>query len=421
MIYQEVAIATALLASGDDHLIVEKDGKLFSRNIQSENDEPIVTPVDNAHWLEMARVKWGLLRVLDGQGKPEPNIGEEFPYLVGKVINKEPVYVVKSLTANYDSLLGFSETLNANPEGCNQFLTPYSSLVALFNEFCPTGKKGGVDPTCSPNGKKKGVPGSQMDERTKKQLRDVGMTGTFPPADVPLSAIKVADLSQSKEQLKYVPLLKWKQTTKSGRTSPQNRYTQAFHDRNAAEKFSRVTELEPLLPKAKEHLKKIMTDTNRSTREREGAAIASVIAETGLRPTDSKESLKYGRYGVGSIQARHVKIKGNTIELNFLGKEGVRNKAVVTDPVNVKFIKDSIAGKGPKDFVFSEGNSNDAIKQLKTAMGRDDVLLKDLRTIKATQAGLEIVKKFKGPPPPFTGNEKKDAKVLAKAILEMSG
>jgi DNA topoisomerase IB len=91
----------------------------------------------------------------------------------------------------------------------------------------------------------------------------------------------------------------------------------------------------------------------------------------------------------------------------------------------VRFLQSAVQGKQPGDFVFSQANSNHAIQTLKESSqavgGPADILLKDLRTLKATKTAESVAGGFQGPPPPFTGNEKKDTKLLASAILAMSG
>jgi DNA topoisomerase IB len=110
--------------------------------------------------------------------------------------------------------------------------------------------------------------------------------------------------------------------------------------------------------------------------------------------------------------------------LDFIGKEGVRNRSVVRDPANVQFIKGALQGKGPKDFIFEKANSDDAggvLKELSAAAGGpDDIKVKDLRTLKAHQIARQAVASFKGPPPPLTGNKKKDVKLIQSAILSMA-
>jgi len=271
----------------------------------------------------------------------------------------------------------------------------------------------------------KAAPGSQMDDATKAKLMEFGMKGSFPPADVPLSEIEFADLSRGADSLKFEALMWWTQKgTDSGRLSSQYRYTKAFHDRNAAEKHERVKAIEPYIGKIAGTLNAQMGDVSLPQRQREAAAIASVIRETGLRPTDSNESIKHGHFGISSLQARHLKLVGNKVHLDFIGKEGVHNKSIVRDPANVAFLKAAMGGKSGKAFIFEKATGNDAGVVLKAAAvgagGSDDIKIKDLRTLKAHQLGRQAVANFKGPPPPLSGNKKNDAKAIAKAILAMS-
>ncbi len=251
------------------------------------------------------------------------------------------------------------------------------------------------------------------------------MVGTFPPADVDMKNVKVADLSKDKEALKFQALMSWDQHTKSGRVSRQYRYTQEFHDRNAAEKHERVAAIEPHIGKIQEGLSAKMSDAALPQKQREAAAIANVIRETGLRPTDGDESVKHGHFGISSLQAHHVKIEGDEARLDFIGKEGIRNQTVVRDPANVAFLKAATEGKDAAQPVFEKADSTaagDALKELSVASGGPaDIKVKDLRTLKAHQIARAAVEHFPGPPPPLSGDKKKDVKLVQAAILKMSG
>ena len=281
-------------------------------------------------------------------------------------------------------------------------------------------KKPEGKPTTKP---KRAAPGSQMEEKTREELRGLGMVGTFPPAEVPMTNVKIADTSQGADALKYTALMSWDQKTASGRISRQYRYTQDFHDRNAAAKCDRVMAIEPFVEQIENSLKEQMADKKVDERKREAAAIASVIRETGLRPTDGDDSVKHGHFGISSLQARHLKVKGDKIEADFIGKEGVRNQTTISDPTNVAFLKNALAGKGAKDFIFAKANSDDAGAILKEASkavgGPDDIKIKDLRTLKATQTARSVAAAT--PAPQLTGDKTKDAKAIAKSILDMSG
>lgn len=286
-------------------------------------------------------------------------------------------------------------------------------------------KEGTGSEESKPKAKPKGpIPGSQLPQNVLDKLKSLGVKD-FPPADIPLSEITIADLSQPDGKLRFKSLLKWKQVSRNGRTSNKNAYTPEFHERNAKRKWARVGRIEPFLGKIGNGLSGVMNDTTAPQRQREAAAIANVIMETGLRPTDSKESIKHGHYGISSLRVEHVKFSGNEIHLDFIGKEGVRNQTIIRDPKNVAFIKNLVKNKGKSDTVFGNANSKHSIALLKNASvaagGPKDIMLKDLRTIKATNTARKVVQSFKGPPPPFTGDKAKDVKLIKNAILTMSG
>lgn len=271
----------------------------------------------------------------------------------------------------------------------------------------------------------KGRPGAQLPKETKKRLLDMGMVGSLPKADVPPSDIKVHE--GTPEELRFRPLITWTQTSRNGKRSRQSRYTQEFHDRNAAEKFRRVLELEPHLTKAKAFLGDAMTDSF-DTKEGDAAAIASLMMETGLRPDGAAVKAADGNFGASSLLLRHVKPSedGKSVTIEFPGKGGLVNRAVVTDPANVDYLTKKLRSAGPDatgDWPLWQANANDARGALQESVsaagGPKDAQLKDLRTVKATQLARQVAEST--PAPDFTGNLKKDAKILKQAILRMSG
>lgn len=272
----------------------------------------------------------------------------------------------------------------------------------------------------------KSVPGSQMDEDVVTRLKSIGMVGSLPPAAVPIEDIKVADLSQSDDDLRYQALISWTQTTKSGRKSRQYRYTSEFHQRNAESKFARVEAIEPYMEGIQNNLQERMVDTSLPGRDRDAAAIAAVIAETGLRPTDDPTSVEHGHFGIASLRGHHVLVYQGKVYVHFIGKEGVENTTVIEDPVNSEYLREAKERAGSDGELFPSATSTHAISELKEAAKSagvedpDAVMLKDLRTVKAATVARQAIGEFTGPPPPWAGEEKKDAKLLAKAILQIS-
>ena len=271
---------------------------------------------------------------------------------------------------------------------------------------------------------KRAAPGSQLTSEQRERAKELGMTGTLPPPDVPLASIKFASADISPEDAKFKPIMQWDQKTKSGRISRQYRYTQEFHDRNAAAKFDRVKKVEPHLAAAKTAISAQVANEQLPERSRDAAAIANIIAETGLRPTDEKTSIAHGHYGIASLLAKHAVVEGDSVKLDFIGKEGVQNQTTITDPESVAYLKKKLKTK-TGDTPLWLANSADAGAVLKKAVvstkGPADVKLKDLRTIKATQTAARVVSEYTGPPPPLTGNAKKDERAIVSAILAMSG
>ena len=278
------------------------------------------------------------------------------------------------------------------------------------------------------------APGSQMAPETREKLKQLNMVGSFPPAGLveagpfkgqpAVAEIRIADLSRGTDALRYEWLMSWDQKTKSGRISKQYRYTKEFHERNEVEKHERVAAISPRIHIIMNGFAAKMADAALPQKAREAAAIASIIRETGLRPTDGDESVKHGHFGIASLQVRHVEIVGDEVRLDFIGKEGIRNLAVIRGPANIAFIKQAVQGRAADDFLFQKANSDDAgdiFKDLSVAAGGAvDVKIKDLRTLKAHELAREAVASFQGPPPPLTGDKKKDIRLIQKAILQMS-
>lgn len=265
-----------------------------------------------------------------------------------------------------------------------------------------------------------GEPGSQLPAGVRDKALALDMVGSFPPAHVPLGAITISDAKKSKDKV----VMQWDQETQSNRISRQCRYVAGVAERNAAEKFERVARLEPHVKKAKAALVKTMTSEKAEGKDQDAAAIALIIMETGLRPTDGKESVKHGHYGVASLQARHVKVVGDEVKLDFIGKEGVRNRTTIRDPETVAFLKLTLEDRAPREpiWIASSDHAGAALKKAVVAAGgNDEVMLKDLRTRVGTIAGRKAVEDFAGPPPPLTGDKEQDVKIIAKAILTMSG
>ncbi len=95
---------------------------------------------------------------------------------------------------------------------------------------------------------------------------------------------------------------------------------------------------------------------------------------------------------------------------------------MIRDPENVAYIKAAkIQPNAPLFPLATSTNAGDTLKEISEAVGGPkEIMVKDLRTLKAHMLGREAVKAFPGPPPPLTGDKKKDVKLIKAAILQMA-
>ncbi len=201
-------------------------------------------------------------------------------------------------------------------------------------------------------------------------------------------------------------------TWRDGSGKLQHAYTQQFHEANAARKWERVQELEPRMDEFRAVLNDQVASGEVGAAEHEGALIAAIIAETGLRPGNAT-SAKAGKYGVSTLRPEHIEITGDTATLSFIGKSGKENVATVESPELVSALAayQERAGDGPMFSGSSTANARDAAP--------DGVKLKDFRTIVGTRTAERAMEEIK-PPPPLDPDEKKAKKQIATAIKEAS-
>lgn len=232
-------------------------------------------------------------------------------------------------------------------------------------------------------------PGSQLPQHVQDRLKELGVS-KLPAAHV--SDVHVSDdLHAGSDVVHQHALIKWRDD--KGRQ--QSSYSPEFDKRNAAEKFKRVLENRPKLEAA-------IPELRAKAQESPAHAAALLIAQTGLRP-GSNESLKAeNHYGVTTMEARHVTFDHDGAHIEYVGKEGVTNRAHVTDHATVEALRKNVEGKAPTDRVF-KGVDNTKISSTLPA----GVKVKDMRTtIATTQAEHHLA----GITPTLTGDAKADAR-----------
>jgi len=299
--------------------------------------------------------------------------------------------------------------------------------------------KGRGKPKTAPKSKSKGKPkpvkpqgpvekvtkdnpyGLAQSVRLAKTLADIGGHGALkkilghmapskmPPPDIDPATIELSLDGDNDSKA----LMTWRDA--KGRK--QAAYTETALSRNAAKKWERVKKLEAKADKAIEKFGKLMGDTKASAKDRDAAAIMNLIGKTGLRP-GSRGGLKdTGNRGISTLSADNVRVEGNTVLLDFVGKSGKRNVTEVKDPELAKYMKERLKGKGGDDLLFS-ARAKDLPKAMKSA-GVGGFKPKDFRTRMAGKISADALSSVDDPPP-LPKNEKRAKALIAKRVKEIS-
>lgn len=208
-------------------------------------------------------------------------------------------------------------------------------------------------------------------------------------------------------------LMTWRDA--KGRKQPA--YTPKFLNRNAAKKWERVKKFDKKADKAIEKFGKAMQSKKASTKERDAAAIMTIIGKTGLRPGSMSGLKDTGNRGISTLSADNVKVTGDTVSLEFVGKSGKTNKTQVQDPALAQYLQERLKGKAGDDLLF-EAHERDLPGAMKAA-GVGGFKPKDFRTRKAGQMSADALSKVDDPPP-LPADAKEAKSLIAKRVKEVS-
>lgn len=251
---------------------------------------------------------------------------------------------------------------------------------------------------------KKG-PGAQLPDDVREKLMHVGVS-KLPPLDVPMEKIRVLGFGDEG------PVLAWRD--KRGKL--QQAYSAAFLARNADKKWGLVSQLEPRFNDLRASVFGGLQESKPGTPEYEGAIVATIIALTGLRPGNPSSAKGLDHYGVSTLMAKHVSIKGDKAQLKFVGKAGKTNNVTIDEPTIVQALAQQLQGKEGKTPLFSPGARNAA----SALAGQSGYRLKDIRTVVASKAARKALETLAPPPPPLAPNRTEAKKQVARVLRDAS-
>jgi DNA topoisomerase-1 len=131
------------------------------------------------------------------------------------------------------------------------------------------------------------------------------------------------------------------------------------------------------------------------------AKVLYLIDKTGFRiGSDNETGAKVKAYGASTLTSDHVRVNGNKVTFEFVGKKGVKQSQTIDDPKIAAMVK----GKQGRLFNTNDSKVRDYLKNIS---GKKDFKVKDFRTYVATTTALEASDRL--PPPsdkPMTAKEK---------------
>lgn len=255
------------------------------------------------------------------------------------------------------------------------------------NEFCPTGKGGKIDPTCSPK-----------ERRTKSGERLVAATrgkdkkwrladGSDAPEHVQKLGIPPAWTDVYVNPSPRAMLVAMGVDAK-GRV--QSKYSDSHWAKSAASKFARVTELR----KKREGIYKELDRDSSDPALRDNADCLRVVMRTGMRPgSDEDTGADHKSYGATTLEGRHVIIgKGGSVTLRLVtGKnKGREVDFPIRDAKTAAMLKERAKSAGPNGRLF-DTNAQSLRDYSKSKDGKG-FKTKDHRTALGTETALTAMK-----------------------------
>jgi DNA topoisomerase-1 len=198
-------------------------------------------------------------------------------------------------------------------------------------------------------------------------------------------------------------------TDAAGRT--QRMYSADHVASASSAKFERVRQLIEEMDDIRTQIESDLNDPTVQGRRREAALVAYLIFETGVRPGSSKDAMaKVQAYGATTLQLRHVKPCARGVRLKFVGKKGVAQNVLVTNPYLVQEIMDRKAETPSWSHPLFHVKSLSAYFR---ELGTGDYTPKDFRTMRGTKVAMDLMGKRKRLP-----SQKGKRKKLLNLILD---
>jgi DNA topoisomerase-1 len=145
-------------------------------------------------------------------------------------------------------------------------------------------------------------------------------------------------------------------------------------------------------------------------------ALAVALIDATYERVGNAESAKNGHFGVTGWQARHLKFKGDTAILTYVGKSGVKHEKTIDDKRITTMLKEVAKGKSGEDFLLVHGDEDSVLTSadVNEYLSKFDVTAKDLRGYHANMEMRERLEQQRKKGPVLPAGRKEKDKVLKK-------
>jgi DNA topoisomerase-1 len=202
------------------------------------------------------------------------------------------------------------------------------------------------------------------------------------------------------------------------------RWQYIYHDRHVRlrekKKFKRLADFAVTLPA----MRKTIAQHRRLPglpRERVMACILRILSQSFIRPGSEIYASENGSFGIATLRAKHVNIKGNVVVFDFPGKSKVRQRREIRDHTVAQIVRELLKHPGRDVFKYfdSDGVMVDVKRRhinayIKEVMGRS-FSAKDFRTWAGTLICASALARVQGQ---LNGDKPAAKRLMVEAIKE---
>jgi DNA topoisomerase-1 len=171
----------------------------------------------------------------------------------------------------------------------------------------------------------------------------------------------------------------------------QYRYSAEHIKAAARKKFDRVKSFTRDVPGIRRAYMDDLTDGDAR------AYLMRIMDKTAIRIGSAKDfKAKKKAYGLTTLQHEHVTVRGSTVTLDFIAKEGLPARYTFTDAKVAKWLRGRLESTGPGDKLFPDVPATKFNAYLKELAGGRKYTAKDFRTFHATRLAYEELQQYAG-------------------------